>query len=100
MENIDKKSSNKSKLSIATYNFFIRPPGIGKKEYKDLRCNNFASFMHEIGFNNTNSSKINAELDIICFQEVFTPLVSNRMNKMIQSVKTTLGLNYCRAGPK
>lgn len=66
----------KRTLSLGTYNFFIRPPGIGKNEFKDFRCKSLASFLHDCGINN-DSLKL-ADLDILCLQEVFSTYYSSR----------------------
>lgn len=88
-ENRDK--SPKKTLSIVTYNFFIRPPGVGKKEYKNLRCARFPSFLYERGFNNPTKPLFN--IDAICFQEIFTPF-NNRRKKLIKGLSQVLDLKY------
>jgi hypothetical protein len=100
MENTENKTLPLRILSFGTYNFFIRPPGIGKKEFKELRSSTLASFLYERGFNNDNPEKHLADLDIICFQEVFTPLFSDRRKKLLKTMESFHGMKYNKVSPK
>jgi hypothetical protein len=52
-------------LSVATYNFYIRPPCLGIGEFKDLRSYNLASLLFKRGFNNPGNNLAN--IDVFCF---------------------------------
>lgn len=84
-------------LSVATYNFYIRPPCLGIGEFKDLRSYNLASLLFKRGFNNPGNNLAN--IDVFCFQEVFAPR-NDRRTKLIETMAQIHNLKYSKAGPK